>query len=73
MTQAPIVSVGIAIVVATLASVFDLRTRRIPNALTFGAAVAAALFHAITGGPAGLMTRRPAGDSALRCFFHSLH
>ena len=69
MTQAPIVSVGIAIVVATLASVFDLRTRRIPNALTFGAAVAAALFNAITGGPAGLMTTAAGWGLGVALFF----
>jgi len=31
----------------------DLRTRRIPNALTFGAALAALVFHVATGGVAG--------------------
>src|SRR6188474_3847311 len=40
---------------ASLACVFDLRTRRIPNALTFGAALAALLFHRFTGGTEGAM------------------
>jgi prepilin peptidase CpaA len=34
----------------------DLRTRRIPNALTFGAAAVALLVHGLTGGAAGLTT-----------------
>ena len=36
-----------AIGIATTASVTDVRTRRIPNALTFGAAGAALLFHTV--------------------------
>jgi len=34
----------------TLACISDLRTRRIPNVLTFSSAVCALLFHLITGG-----------------------
>jgi len=34
----------------TLASISDLRTRRIPNALTFSAVAGALAFHLITGG-----------------------
>ena len=33
-----------------LACITDLRTRRIPNALTFSSTAAALLFHAVTGG-----------------------
>ena len=33
----------------SIACVFDLRTRRIPNALTFGAALAALVFHRLIG------------------------
>jgi prepilin peptidase CpaA len=44
-----------AVVVAIVACICDLRTRRIPNALTFGAAMAAAAFHVVTGGATGLM------------------
>jgi prepilin peptidase CpaA len=39
----------IAIVIAAAACMTDLRTRRIPNLLTFGAAIAALVFHAIAG------------------------
>ena len=41
--------------VAIVACAFDLRTRRIPNALTFGAALAALVFHRLTGGTDGAM------------------
>lgn len=39
-----------AILVAVVAAVLDVRTRRIPNVLTLGAAVAGLLFHAFTSG-----------------------
>ncbi len=39
--------------IATLGCVFDLRTRRIPNVLTFGAALAGVGFHLATGGWSG--------------------
>jgi prepilin peptidase CpaA len=39
---------------AVLACIWDLRTRRIPNALTFGAAAAAFVFHFSTGGTSAL-------------------
>jgi prepilin peptidase CpaA len=42
-----------AIVIAIVAAVWDLRTRRIPNILTFGAALAAIATHGYLGGPAG--------------------
>jgi prepilin peptidase CpaA len=38
------------LVVAVTACIWDLRTRRIPNVLTLGAAAAALLFHVLTGG-----------------------
>jgi prepilin peptidase CpaA len=42
---------AVAVVVVALASVyFDLRSRRIPNLLTFGAAAAACVFAVLTGG-----------------------
>jgi prepilin peptidase CpaA len=44
----------IASLVALTACVTDVRTRRIPNLLTFGAAAAALVFHAVTGGGSGL-------------------
>jgi prepilin peptidase CpaA len=44
-----------ALATAAVACVTDLRTRRIPNRLTFGASAAAMLFHLWTGGGAGLL------------------
>lgn len=45
----------IAIAVASLACVCDLRTRRIPNVLTFGAAIIAFALHGLVGGRPELM------------------
>ena len=45
----------VVVVVAVAACVYDLRTRRIPNGLTFGAALATVTFHGATGGTTGLM------------------
>jgi prepilin peptidase CpaA len=44
----------VALSVASVACVFDLRTRRIPNWLTFGAAVVALVFHFVTRGASGV-------------------
>ena len=44
---------AVALSIAAVACVFDVRTRRIPNWLTFGAAAAALVFHAVTGGVSG--------------------
>jgi len=44
-----------ALVVAALASATDVRSRRIPNVLTFGAALVAVAFAAATGGARGLV------------------
>jgi prepilin peptidase CpaA len=52
LTQVPIV---IALVVAAIACLTDLRSRRIPNLLTFGAAAAAFVFHAFAAGWPGLI------------------
>jgi prepilin peptidase CpaA len=41
--------------VGCVACVTDIRTRRIPNWLTFGAAAAAVVFHAVMAPSAGLM------------------
>ncbi len=46
---------AIAVVVAVAACVFDLRTRRIPNALTYGAALTALVVHGVAGGTGGLI------------------
>jgi prepilin peptidase CpaA len=44
----------VALVIASVACAFDLRTRRIPNWLTWGAAAAGIAFHVATGGLPGL-------------------
>jgi prepilin peptidase CpaA len=49
MTYAEIPAAAV-LLVGAIACVFDLRTRRIPNALTFGAAVVALGFHLWVGG-----------------------
>ena len=46
---------AIALVVGLIACVTDIRHRRIPNVLTFGAAAAALIFHAAVSGLPGLL------------------
>ena len=41
---------AVALLVGTVACITDLRTRRIPNYLTFGAAGVALIYHAFAGG-----------------------
>ena len=48
----PVTTVGVLVLV-TAASVFDLRTRRLPNALTFGAAVVGVAMQGVTEGWSG--------------------
>jgi prepilin peptidase CpaA len=48
------ISAYFAIGVASIACVTDVRTRRIPNALTFGAAAAALVFHVLAPSGHGL-------------------
>jgi prepilin peptidase CpaA len=43
-----------ALALAATAGIWDLKTRRIPNLLTFGAAGAALIFHGISGGVSAL-------------------
>jgi prepilin peptidase CpaA len=45
----------VVLCVAVIACVTDVRSRRIPNLLTFGAAAAAVLFHVLTTGVSGLL------------------
>jgi prepilin peptidase CpaA len=59
----------VAIVVAAVACVYDVRTRRIPNALTFGAALAALAFHAAAGGPAEVVRSASGWIVGLLLFF----
>lgn len=47
------VAVGVAVIVAAIAVATDLRRRRIPNVLTFSAALAGVLYGLVTGGAAG--------------------
>jgi prepilin peptidase CpaA len=46
----------VVVALVVLASITDVRTRRIPNVLTFGAAITALLFHVGTAGANGLTT-----------------
>ena len=43
----------VALSIAVVACAFDLRTRRIPNWLTFGGAAAGFVFHVVTNGMSG--------------------
>src|SRR5262245_62135518 len=47
----PFVSITV-ICIAAVAAFIDVRTRRIPNALTFGSALVAIFYHLMAGGPA---------------------
>lgn len=58
----------IAIALAALASASDIRTRRIPNALTFGAAGAALLYWFSTLGLAGALTSAGGWGTACALF-----
>ena len=44
----------VALAISGVACITDLRSRRIPNVLTFGAALAAVVFHGVTGGSGGV-------------------
>jgi prepilin peptidase CpaA len=46
----------VALTIGIIACVTDVRTRRIPNLLTFGAAALGLVFHGVTGGLQGLQT-----------------
>jgi prepilin peptidase CpaA len=46
----------VALSLSLIACATDLRSRRIPNVLTFGGAAAGIVFHLIAGGPAGAGT-----------------
>ena len=50
------VRIGAVLGVAIVAVAFDVRTRRIPNLLTFGAAILALLVATLSGGPSATMT-----------------
>jgi prepilin peptidase CpaA len=46
----------VVLVMVGVAAVIDVRTRRIPNLLTFGGAAAALAYHTWAAGPSGLLT-----------------
>src|SRR4029450_3915378 len=50
------IRIGAVLVVAIVAVGFDVRTRRIPNLLTFSAAILAMLVATLTGGLSATMT-----------------
>jgi len=50
------IRIGAVLVVAIIAVAFDVRTRRIPNLLTFGAAILALVVAIVSGGLTGTMT-----------------
>jgi prepilin peptidase CpaA len=52
MKELNLLQIFVAALVLT-AGVWDVRTRRIPNALTFSAAIAGLIFHGVTGGWTG--------------------
>jgi len=58
----------VAIAIAAMACVTDLRSRRIPNALTFGGAAAALVFHTVSTGGAGLLTSLAGWGLGVACF-----
>ena len=58
-----------ALAVAVVACITDLRTRRIPNALTLGAAVAALMFHVIADGGSGVFASAGGWLTGVALFF----
>src|SRR5438132_1059179 len=57
------------LLVGFVACGFDLRTRRIPNALTFGAALLGLVFHAVIGGVSGFGSSLGGLATGLAIFF----
>jgi len=58
----------LALAVGFVACVSDLRSRRIPNVLTFGAALLALVFHGAVGGWNGLLTSAAGWFAGLALF-----
>jgi prepilin peptidase CpaA len=58
----------IAVAIALTACATDLRSRRIPNVLTFGGALAALVFHTASAGSAGLLTSLTGWGLGFVCF-----
>jgi prepilin peptidase CpaA len=57
------------LILAGLACICDLRTRRIPNALTFGGAALASLYWLVAGGRIGLLTSLGGWATGAALFF----
>jgi prepilin peptidase CpaA len=57
------------IAIALTGCITDLRSRRIPNLLTFGGAIAAVIFHTIVSGGAGLLAATGGWIAAGALFF----
>jgi prepilin peptidase CpaA len=58
-----------ALAIAAVACVTDLRTRRIPNALTFGGALAGLAFHSLGDGGAGPVSSAAGWLAGIAIFF----
>jgi prepilin peptidase CpaA len=68
LTWPPPVTTVAVIVVVVAASAFDLGSRRIPNALTIGAAVVGVAMQTLLGGWAGLLSAASGGTVGLVLF-----
>jgi prepilin peptidase CpaA len=68
MDEMPSTSV-IVLVISAVACVTDLRSRRIPNVLTFGAALAAFVYHGIDGGLEGFLAAAAGWLAGVAIFF----
>jgi prepilin peptidase CpaA len=60
---------AVALAVSAIACVTDLRSRRIPNVLTFGAAIAGLVFHGAGGGWTGFLSASSGWLLGLALFF----
>jgi prepilin peptidase CpaA len=60
---------AVALLVSVVACVTDVRTRRIPNVLTFGGALTALVFHGASGGMSGLESAASGWLVGLGVFF----
>jgi prepilin peptidase CpaA len=59
----------VVLVIGSIACVIDLRTHRIPNGLTYGAAIAALLVHTIDAGATGFATASTGWVAGVAMFF----
>ena len=69
MTWPPPTAHVAVLAVALLAAVCDLNTRRIPNALTFGAAAVAVAVHGVVNGWSGLLLAASGWAAGFALFF----